>query len=206
MLELLKNGPGAGRSGGWPTSYSAQAGQEAGLQFLEKVIKAQKILFCGISYGGGAQAEAILNHQFDEKIKYVVWSDRTFSTLSNAASAIVEQVAYCLSLIVKPLFFLLGIELNGVAAAKKLEDLKIPHIITQNNLTSANNQILIRYCSEKGTDDVIPNQASLAVGLKQVGMENSDRLTCYGSEKVDHNNPLPSEIGVLVERDLRDFF
>jgi len=49
----------------------------------------------------------------------MAWSDRTFDTLSNTASKMITRLA-------KPLFFLLGIELNGVAGAKKLKRIKYP--------------------------------------------------------------------------------
>ena len=81
-----------GRSSGFPTSYSIGAGQEAGLQFLENGIGAKKIIHYGMSLGGGAQAEAILSHEFKtEEIDYIVWTDRSFDKLSNIASSLGQK-------------------------------------------------------------------------------------------------------------------
>ena len=67
---LYVNGPGIGRSSGFPTSYSIGAGQEAGLQFLENGIGAKKILHYGMSLGGGAQAEVGIGQSNEEAKKY----------------------------------------------------------------------------------------------------------------------------------------
>ncbi len=194
------NGPGVARSSGFPTSYSIGAGQEAGMQFLEKSVKAKKILLYGTSLGGGAQAEAICDHDFKKDVKYMVWSDRSFDKLSNAASAMVTRL-------VKPLFFLLGIELDGLAGARRLRELNITHIVTQNS-REANEQFqlpLDTSPSSKGTDGVIPNSASLFYGLRVAGFNDADRLKCYGSSRVRHNDDLPSKIRKAVEADIRTF-
>ncbi len=200
---LYVNGPGVGRSTGWPTSYSISAGQEAGLQFLEKVIKAKKIMMYGLSLGGGAQAEAILNHEFKtDTIDYLVWSDRTFDRLSNAASCMVTRLAI-------PIFFVLGIELDGVAAANKLRTLGISHIITQNNnaVIEAGPGLLPLDgpIDEEGTDDIIPNKASLFVGIRNAGINDSPRLKCYGGPSVEHNWRLPYSLSKLVHAEVQSF-
>lgn len=87
------DGPRVGGSKGQPTSYSIGAGQEAGLQFLETVVKAKKILLYGDSLGGGAHAKAIEIHDFkngiDKGIQYMVVSSRTFDKLSHMAATVV---------------------------------------------------------------------------------------------------------------------
>ncbi len=197
---LFVNGPGVGSSSKFPTTYGIGAAQEAGLQFLEKVVKAKKILLYGTSLGGGAQAEAIQSHTFRKNIKYMVWSDRSFDTLSHAAS---EMVLY----IAKPIFFLLGIQLNGIAGAKKLQKLGIKHIVTQRCDTNYPNSILPNNgpISEHGTDGVIPNKASLYVGLRKAGIQDSPRMKFYGNPWVGHNGPLPAQVNVHVWQDIREF-
>lgn len=199
---LYVNGPGVGRSSGYPTSYSIGSGQEAGLQFLEKVADAKKILLYGTSLGGGAQSEAIKNHTFNTKdIDYLVWSDRSFDKLSNAASSMVTALA-------KPIFFLLGIELDGVAGAKKLKKLGITHIVTQNSQMRVGNgplPLTPNINSPGVTDGVIPNKASLYVGLMQAGIHDPTRLKCYGGPRVLHNGNLHQDINDLVENDIQAF-
>lgn len=198
---LFVNGPGVGRSSGFPTSYSIRAGQEAGLQFLENAVRAKKILMYGTSLGGGAQAEAIKNHEFRKDIEYMVWSDRSFDKLSSAASRMVTSLA-------KPLFFLLGNELDGIAGARRLEKLGITHVVTQNSQCDDDNDILFledKLPTDNGSDGVIPNEASLLLGLKKAGIQTSGRLKCYGDPEVAHNGNLPKRIEVLVEADIRSF-
>jgi hypothetical protein len=200
---LYVNGPGVGRSSGFPTSYSIGAGQEAGLQFLETAVNAKKILLYGQSLGGGAQAEAIRMHKFKmDSIDYMVWSDRSFDTLSNTASSMVTILA-------KPIFWLLGIELNGVEGAKKLKQLGITHIVTQNSHIIGDNAALPldqeSDADKNETDSVIPNRASLYNGLKKAGIIDSDRVKCYGGPTVDHNANLPVKITDFVRQDIEDF-
>lgn len=185
---LYVNGPAVGRSSGFPTSYSIAAGQEAGLQFLEEVVQTKKILLYGYSMGGGAQAEAILSHAFKKDVEYMVWSDRTFDLLSNAASAIVTRLA-------KPLFFILGIELNGIAAAKRLEKFKIKHIVAQNFFSRENLQ--------QGTDHIIPNSVSLAYGISKAGLCTGDRLNLFGNNRVWHNEDLPTMVMNQIRAELK---
>lgn len=199
---LYVNGPGVGRSSGFPTRYSIGAGQEAALQFLENVVKAKKIILYGTSLGGGAQAEAILNHkEFKKDIDYMVWSDRSFDTLSNAASGMITRL-------LKPLFFVLGIELDGVKGAKKLEQLNISHIITQNNDQNPQEENILSLNKEiesTGTDDIIPNNASLFVGLQKAGLKDSNQIKCYGNNNVSHNHYLGRDILELVNQDIANF-
>jgi hypothetical protein len=198
---VFVNGPGVARSTGFPTSYSIGAGQESGLQFLEKAIQAKKIFMYGTSLGAGAQSEAILSHEFKtEDFDYIVQSDRSFDLLSNAASNMVTILA-------KPLFFLLGIELNGVAGARKLEDLGITHIVTQNSQGIEKNGSLSldNDINDQGTDGVIPNIASLVVGLQKAGVQDSERLKIYAGPRIWHNGDLPYDVERLVQADLQDF-
>lgn len=201
---LYVNGPGVGRSSGFPTSYSIGAGQEAGLQFLEKVVQAKKILIYGTSLGAGAQAEAIKNHEFQKDISYMVWSDRSFDKLSNAASYIAKGLMF----VVKPLFFLLGIELDGMAGAKSLEKLGITHLVTQHSqYANERGQLPLddKKMDDEQSDHVIPNKASLYLGLKKAGLQDSKRVKCYGNVHISHNDPLPWDIKQLADADILTF-
>lgn len=198
---LFINGPGVGRSSGVPTSYNMGAAQEAGLQFLEDVVKAKKILLYGLSLGGGAQAKAISMHTFKKDVGYMVWSDRTFDKLSNAASAMVTCLA-------KPAFFILGIELDGVKGAKKLQELNIPHLVTQNNKQSDNGDILAHEgaIDSSGSDGVIANNASLYVGLRKNDICDLPRIQFFGNKDVPHTDTLKHTILASVGKCIQNFF
>jgi len=219
---LYINGPGVGRSSGFPTSYSIAAAQEAGMQYLE-VIGAQKILMHGISLGGGAQGEGIQLHDFtfakQRNIKYMVWSDRTFSTLSSAAHAMVPEMfkflpqaaLKSLTFLVRPIFYILGIELDGIKSAHRIKELELKQIVTQHSVLELQGNIGILPhegdIKDDGSDDIIPNKASLYVGLRKDKTFTDDkRIKFYGNSFVDHNSPsLPKEVQDHVEKEINEF-
>lgn len=181
---LLINGAGVGRSQGYPTRYQLGAGFEAGLQLLEKDVKATHIAFRGLSLGGGMISEAVQAHSFDTaKIHYLGTSDRSFSYLSSTAATFVGWIATIA-------FFLTGQELDGVAGAKKLTKLNIKHIIIQHS--SPGNQ---------GSDGVIDDSVSLAPALKEA--PNRDFLL---SEDILHNGDLPPAIESELTQHMKEFF
>ncbi|MEC7838573.1 MAG: hypothetical protein VX777_00885 [Chlamydiota bacterium] len=187
---LLINGPSVGASGGWPTRYQLGAGFEAGIDLLEREVKATHIIMRGLSLGGGMMAEAILNHDFTEgkkrEVRYLSISDRTFSKLSTIAGNLVGRV-------VEPVFYLTGTELDGVGAAKKLSDLNIRHIVIQHNSHNA-----------QGSDYVIPDSASLAHKLHQEGdLKNKVFLE---SDRITHNSSLPLNIERDLAQEISRFF
>lgn len=187
---LLINGPSVCESGGWPTSYQMGAGFEAGLQFLEKEVKASHIIMHGISFGGGMMSEAISSHDFTKgmkkrKIQYLSISDRTFSHLSTLAGSLYGRI-------VEPIFFASGMELDCVSAAKKLSDLGIRHIILQHTSQDAS-----------GTDRTIPDGASLAHELhKDKAMPNRVFLE---SEEMGHDLDFPEEIKKKLDGEIQQF-
>jgi hypothetical protein len=181
---LLVNGSAVGRSKGFPTRYQMSAGFEAGLQFLEKEVKATHIAFKGLSLGGGMMSEAVLTHEFDlNKVKYLGVSDRTFSRLSDVAAALV-------GFIVTPIFYLSGAQLDSVSGAEKLKQLKIEHIIIQHSSEQ-----------HRGTDGVIPDRVSLAPKL-----DPAPTRTFLLSPKIHHNGYLPSDIDSQLNEKVKAFF
>lgn len=198
---LYINGPSVARSLGVPTSYSIGAAQEAGLQLLEDAMKAKQIFLYGTSLGGGAQATAICAHEFKENVKYMAWSDRSFDTLTNAASAMVTSL-------VKFVFPLLGIELDGVAGARKLNELGITQIVTNNSRAIGFNGILPRdgEIFLQGTDGVIPNAVSLYVGLRKTLDLKLELIKFYGDKFIGHNGDLPAYINRSIQEMISNFF
>jgi hypothetical protein len=181
---LMINGPAVGNSRGYPTRYQMGAGFEAGLQFLEKEVKATHIVFQGLSLGGGMMGEATLAHEFDTtKFKYLGISDRTFSRLSDIAAVFVPFIATVA-------FFLTGAELDSVAGAEKLKKLNIEHVIIQHN--SDKNQ---------GTDGVIPDRVALAPKL-----EAASTRTFLLSPRIPHNGNLPYDIRTTLNEKIKEFF
>lgn len=182
---LLVNGPSVCSSGGWPTRYQMGAGFEAGIQFLEKEIKATRIIMRGLSLGGGMMAEAILNHNFinsKKDIKYLFISDRTFSRLSAIAEELVGGIC-------KPVFYITETELDGIAAARKLSDLNIRHIIIQH--------------TDGLTDGVIPDKVSLAYEMeKDSTLSNKIYIK---SPYISHNGGLPLKIQEDLDKHIKHF-
>jgi len=192
---LLINGPSVGQSNGWPTRYQLGAGFEAGIQFLEEKVQAKHIALHGLSLGGGMMSEAILNHDFSSGlsrgIKYLVISDRTFCKLSDIASNLIGVV-------VKPIFYLMGMELDVVKAAKKLSQLGIEQIIIQHDPFD------MRYSLPRGDDGVIPSEVSLASRLhREKDLKNKVFLE---SGMITHNGPLPRDIERELNSKTNQFF
>lgn len=171
---LLINGPSVSQSGGWPTRYQMGAGFEAGLRFLEQEVQATHILMRGFSLGGGMLGEAILNHKFKRDTRYLLISDRSFNRLSTIAGALAGAF-------VKPILRLIGMELDGVGAARKLSQLGISQIVIQHTSKDG-----------AGSDGIIPDNSSLAYELhKDKNLKNKFFLE---SELITHNGELPEEI------------
>lgn len=203
MNILYVNGPRVGRSTGFPTTYAMGAAQDAGLQLLEGM-KASKILLYGTSLGGGAQARAFKYHKFVKDVQYMVWSDRSFDNLTNAASSMVMSI-------LKVIFPILGIDLDGVAGARRLNHLGIRQIVT-NNYQGGNviDDVLPTTDSVNmsGTDGVIPNEASLYTGIRKIlhSFPNLNLITFFGNEKVYHNGDLAKNLNAAVFERITGFF
>lgn len=133
--------------------------------------------------------EAIINHDFTEgmkkNIRYLSISDRSFSCLSTIAGILVSNI-------VKPIFYITGVELDGVGAARKLSQLGI-------------RQIVIQHISIDGTgsDSSIPDNASLAYELHK-DTTPKDKIFLE-SESISHNTSLPSDIENGLEYQIKEF-
>lgn len=187
LNTLILNGPSVGESDAWPTRHNFGAGFEAALSYLESLPDTTAIVMKGRSLGGGMMAEAISQHLFLITIKYIAVMDRTFSRVSEAAGEMVKPIKY----LVKAVFLFIGLELDGIKAARKLESLKIQQIIIQNSAT------------DQGTDGVISNKAGLALALSskpssyRTILSNADISEIDSddeSPKIRHNYPLPEEV------------
>lgn len=175
---LLINGPSVSSSSGWPTRYQFGAGFEAGIQFLESIVKATHIILKGHSLGAGMLSEAILQHDFSmglkNNIKYLSICDRSFSTLSAIASM---HTTSC----VLPLFYFSGQELDNIAAARKLSEMGILQIVIQRSIPNG-----------EGGDRVIPDCVAAAYVMRQQGITKNKVF--LESREILHGNDLPNDI------------
>ncbi len=157
---LMLNGPSIGRSDGIATPRTLGEAHEAALQFLEKAVNAKEIVIAGHSIGGGVVGQAILQHQFDPKRKYLVVRQATFDTVSNAVKRFLPlfktaaEKAICAS----------GAELDNIEPSKRLATLGIPEVIVQ-----ASHGEVARgetpKLSDFASDGVIDSKASLGYRL-----------------------------------------
>lgn len=185
---LAVNGPSVSGSGGWPTRFQMGAGLEAGLSFLEKEVKAKHIIMRGFSMGSGMMGEAILQHDFSKgpnKIRYLCISEMGFGSLLNIVKALIGSI-------VQPIFTLLGVELDGLAAARKLSVLGIRQIVVQHHSADG-----------MGTDGIIPDQASLAYALRQ-DLTMTHKLFLE-SECLQHNDAYPESIQKQLREQIATF-
>lgn len=200
LNTLIVNGPSVGRSGGYPSAYQMGSAVEAGMQFLEKRVKAKKIVLNGLSLGGGACGKAVLQHDFsyaDKKnISYMVISQVSFDRLSNAAGKMVFSP-------VKFLLKGLGCELDGVKAAKRLRERNITHVVIQKG--SYNEGQSLQDIDFSGDDGVIPGEASLAKGMIDAGIDDIKRVKYLTSPKIKHNSCLPQDIQYELDENIDSF-
>jgi hypothetical protein len=194
LNTLIVNGPSVGNSKGWPTTQRLADSQEAGMQFLENNVNAKNIVLKGQSLGGGALSQAILDHNFapasSKNIHYMLISDRSFDTLSNAASKLTFRIA-------SPILRLLGLEFNGVKGAKKLQELNIKHVVIQKGELNDSYKLY--------SDGVIDSEASLAYGMINEDLTESERLTYLLDPNISHNGPLPESTQGQLEQNIYNF-
>ena len=149
---LLVNNPGVGKSGGTATPKTIGQTQELALTYLE-ALGADKIVLAGHSLGGAAIGQAILQHSFNtSQIKYLVVQQMTFGKLSHLAGKMYPFFKY----IATPLFWITDIEMNTIAASKKLATLNIPeHVLNKQAPIEARGCLYAH-------DKVIPEDETLA--------------------------------------------
>ncbi len=114
---LVFNYPGVGASQGTPLPETIAKTYKAMLRFLEDKgagIGAKTIIGHGFSLGGAAQALGLDSHTLDPDINYVFVKDRTFSTLSKAATDVMGPWA-------GKLVEFLGWNMDTETASKKLK-------------------------------------------------------------------------------------
>jgi len=110
--------------------------------------------------------------------------------LKEEAQALVRGVSKVVGVFVSAAFLLTGLDLEVVAAAKKLTEKNIQHVVIQH-----------RCDEEEGTDGVILDRASLAFSL-QNKQENQLFLT---SPELRHNSPLPIDIQNALSEKVSQF-
>ncbi len=178
---LIVNGPRVGRSASWPGTVAWGDAQEAGLQFLENVIRANHIVVKGFSLGGGSAGQALLNHEFSDDIQYMAVWDRTFSSLADTADLLMFPGA---GLCVR----FLNNELLTMPAVRRLHDLNIQQIVIQND-------------TDEG-DGVIPGGSSLRGACLQD--EDLD-IEILADSNMQHNTPLPVAIATVLQERIQGF-
>lgn len=153
---LMVNGPSVGRSEGLAGPETLGDAQEVGISFLEEVINAQKIALVGLSLGGAAIAQAIVQHDFRGDIDYLVCRQMTFHSVSRVCGDYVKRFtkSSCLGAMAQGLIHFCGLEMNLTRASRKLVERGIHEIIMQ------------------ATDDdgIVSKEASLAHQLRLEGV------------------------------------
>lgn len=146
---LMLNNPGIGRSEGTATPETIGATQEMGIQFLETVLKAKKVILAGYSMGGGAMSQAILKHAFRQDISYAALRQMSFDRVSNVCHKVLG-LSWAPALV-----HWAGCEIDSLQASRRLQELKIPEVVIQS-------------CDTRDVamhDGAIPPDASLHYGI-----------------------------------------
>lgn len=114
---IVFNPPGVVNSSGFPNKNITVKAYQTILRLLENELAAEEIIGDSFSFGGGIQGEALRSHHLQEHIKYVFIKDRTFSSLSQAASSIHRFLGYLVKLV--------GWNMDVTASSKKLQATEI---------------------------------------------------------------------------------
>ena len=183
---LLVNGPGAGRSEGRATPATMGDAQLAGIYYLETVLKAKAVIIAGRSLGGAAVGQAILRYPFkvDDAKKFIVIRQMSFSKTSDVSKEIVGM-GPLVKKIVSFIIWWTGLEMDSVAASKKLAELGIHEVIVQGGCADGASEVQHNHF---GDDHVIPNQASLGY---RVFLENMNHKT-YLFQSIQTKRRLPN--------------
>ena len=174
---LVFNYPGVGASKGSLSPETLAKTYKAMLRFLEnkeKGIGAETIIGYGLSLGGAVQAIGLESHELGLDINYTFVKDRTFSTLSKAATGIVGLLA-------GKLVEFLNWGMDTAACSKKL---KAHEIILQSTETGEYGETRVR------DDGIISAQASLAKGFTQEDFADFKNIkTFIPLQNKGHNDP-----------------
>jgi Chlamydia CHLPS protein (DUF818) len=141
---LILNAPSVGKSAGEATPYSMGEVQELGLRFLEKAIRAKRIVAAGYQIGGIAIGQAILQHSFPKDLRYFVVSQMTSDRFSHEVGQRAYKIwsGFSLSWLGKVHEMILryaiqwkclNLEADSIEAARKLKKLKFVQTIIEAN-------------------------------------------------------------------------
>jgi len=173
---LMVNGPNVGLGRGVASPKTMGEAQELGLSFLETAMKAKKIVMAGRSLGGAAVGQAILQHTFRDNIDYMVIRQMSFDRVSNICAKVVAGRRHRFGALIKWVIRQAGLEMDSVAASKKLQKLGIREIIVQRS--GASPQKPIPNLSDFQTDGPIPARASLGYRLVKEGVTENKDFIC----------------------------
>lgn len=176
---LLVNGPAVGRSGGHAAPKSMGDAQEVALSFVETALKAKRIVFAGRSLGGAAIGQAIVQHPFKRDVHYLVVRQMTFDRTSNIIAKKATQVLNGLlrreaehpwmERAVAWIIAGIGLEMDSVAASRRLSALGIKEVIVQ----ASREELRTEERPDPAAfidDEVICPKASLAHALAKEGV------------------------------------
>ena len=197
---LLVNGPAVGKSWGHATPQSMGEAQRLGIQFLETALRAKRLVLAGRSLGGAAIGQAILQHDFKKDIDYLVVRQMTFDTSSHICSKVVAQAFPALESWVASLVKWAGVEMDSVAASRKLQDLGITEVIVQ--ASSKEVKVgTIPDVSDFQTDGPIIAEASLGYRLVKEGITRHKVFHCLPN--ADH---MTHDAVIAAEKEIRHLY
>lgn len=191
---LFINGPGVGESVGNPNRTLWGYGVVCALKYLEKRGVKHIFLF-GRSLGGGAIAEAILQHTLEQDVSYYMVADRTFCHLSTEAGHLIATKVFGNLPIISPIvqrtitscLWTLDVELDCVNAAKKL-------------LTNNHYVFVFQNINDVEGDGVIMTAATLSKALADF-FSNSNLILTYGS--YGHNDNISDDIYAVLQESFK---
>lgn len=182
------NGPGIGENQGLPTPENAGSIFDAGLQYLESMETVRRIRMVGFGRGTGFIGEGVIAHDFEPGMKKGIFYQAEMDRGSDRLSNEIAERLWLIKPLVKGILFILGIEMDGIKAAKKLHALGIKQIVVN--------------CD--GNDGRIRARASLAYGLRREGIYPAGSTDIITDPGITHSQ-LPHHIHPKLRRKIKDF-
>lgn len=193
---ILFNYAGVGASSGLPNRNIMVKAYEAFLKILEEDIKAKTIFGYGHSIGGGVQAEALLDHEFKDGVRYLFMKSRTFTDFADTAADVLFH----------PLDYVVRFVQWNFETLKSSASLKCPELIFQTT-NSHFYQDISQYINSIIPDPLISPAVALAKGLLSESTDWKHKF--FMGIREGHNHGIPQAYGRIatkVEEMLNSFY
>lgn len=184
---ILFNYAGVGASSGLPNRNIMVKAYEAFLKILEDDIKAKTIFGYGHSIGGGVQADALLDHEFKDGVRYLFMKSRTFTDFADTAADVLFH----------PIDYVIRFVQWNFETLKSSASLKCPELIFQTT-DSHFYEDISKHITSIIPDPLISPTVALAQGL--LSQTTNWKNKFFMGIREGHNDGIPRAYGRIANK------